>query len=287
MEKTAFIIRSMNLNDIGDVMKLSTAEGWNQTDADWKRLIANPGNVCMVAECDNKIIGTTTAINYSNQEVWIGMVLVDKAYRGQGISKSLLAAIFKNVESCPSIKLDATPAGQQVYKKFDFKDEYLICRMTNTSMPPLPPGDDDILPESIQSKDIPGIIALDELVFGANRAQLIQSLVEEYPGKAALVKQDNKITGFALGRGGNKYHHIGPVVASNPTDAKILIANALQKLTHQAVVVDVLDDKEETLTWLNSIGFVKQRHFIRMYKKENTRPGITGNQYLIGGPEFG
>ena len=287
MEKTAFIIRSMNLNDIGDAMKLSTAEGWNQTDADWKRFIANPGNVCMVAECDNKIIGTTTAINYSNQEVWIGMVLVDKAYRGQGISKSLLAAIFKNVESCPSIKLDATPAGQQVYKKFDFKDEYLICRMTNTSMPPLPPGDDDILPESIQLKDIPGIIALDELVFGANRAQLIQSLVEEYPGKAALVKQDNKITGFALGRSGNKYHHIGPVVASNPTDAKILIANALQKLTHQAVVVDVLDDKEETLTWLNSIGFVKQRHFIRMYKKENTRPGITGNQYLIGGPEFG
>ena len=215
------------------------------------------------------------------------MVLVDKAYRGQGISKSLLAAIFKNVESCPSIKLDATPAGQQVYKKFDFKDEYLICRMTNSSMPPLPPGDDGILPESIQSKDIPDIIALDELVFGANRAQLIQSLVEEYPGKAALVKQDNKITGFALGRGGNKYHHIGPVVASNPTDAKILIANALQKLTHQAVIVDVLDDKEETLTWLNSIGFVKQRHFIRMYKKENTRPGITGNQYLIGGPEFG
>ena len=95
MEKTAFIIRSMNLNDIGDAMKLSTAEGWNQTDADWKRFIANPGNVCMVAECDNKIIGTTTAINYSNQEVWIGMVLVDKAYRGQGISKSLLAAIFK------------------------------------------------------------------------------------------------------------------------------------------------------------------------------------------------
>jgi len=41
------------------------------------------------------------------------------------------------------------------------------------------------------------------------------------------------------------------------------------------------------LEWLSSIGFIEQRHFIRMYKKENTLPGKTSNQYLICGPEFG
>lgn len=278
----------MDLNDIGDAMKLSTAEGWNQTEKDWKLFIENPGNVCMVAECDNKVIGTTTTINYSNQVAWIGMVLVDKEYRGHGVSKSLLATIFKNLESCKTIKLDATPAGQQVYKKFDFKDEYLIARMANLSIQRLPPGDDnDISREPIQLKHIPEIIALDEIVFGANRTQLIQSLVTEYPGKAELVKRNNRITGFALGRSGNKYQQIGPVIASNSDEAKILIINALKKLINQPVVVDVLCDKEDLLSWLSSIGFIKQRHFVRMYKKENTRPGITGNQYLICGPEFG
>ena len=288
MIKTAFILRPMDLSDIGSAMKLSNAEGWNQTEKDWKLFVENAENVCMVAECDNKIIGTTTAINYSNQVAWIGMVLVDKEYRGQGISKSLLANVFNKLETCKSVKLDATPQGQQVYKKFDFKDEYYVARMTNSSIQHLTSdGDNDLLPEPIQLKHIPEIIALDEIIFGANRTQLIKSLITECPDKVWLVKRNNRITGFALGRTGNKYQHIGPVVASNYIDAKILITKALNKLTDQPVVVDVLYDKEDLLSWLNSIGFIKQRHFIRMYKKENTFPGITGEQYLICGPEFG
>ena len=288
MRTAAFILRPMEPGDIGGAMKLSNAEGWNQTEKDWKLFVENPENVCMVAECGNKVIGTTTAINYSNQIAWIGMVLVDKEYRGQGVSKSLLTTIFKKLESCKSVKLDATPDGQQVYKKFDFKDEYLIARMTNLAMKNLPSDDDhDILPEPIQVQHIQEIIALDEIIFGANRTQLIKSLVREYPDKAGLVKRNNRITGFALGRDGNKYHQIGPVVASNITDAKILITKALKKLTNQPIIVDVLYDKEDLLTWLNSIGFIKQRHFIRMYKRENTLPGLTGKQYLICGPEFG
>lgn len=288
MKKLAFILRPMELSDIRSAMKLSGAEGWNQTEKDWKLFIENPENVCMVAECDNKVIGTTTAINYSNRVAWIGMVLVDKEYRGRGISKSLLTNIFKKLESCKSVKLDATPAGQQVYKKLDFKDAYLIARMVNSSMNNLLFDDDnDILPEPIQLKDIQEIIALDEIIFGANRAQLIKFLVREYPDKAELVKRNNRITGFALGRDGYKYQHIGPVTASNTTEAKILITKALKKLTNQPVVVDVLCDKEDLLTWLRSIGFITQRHFTRMYKKENTLPGITGKQHLICGPEFG
>ena len=288
MQETTFILRPMKLNDISEAMKLSMAEGWNQTEKDWKLFVENPGSVCMVAECDNKVIGTTTTINYSNQVAWIGMVLVDKEYRGHGVSKSLLAAIFKNLESCKSIKLDATPAGQQVYKKFDFKDEYLVTRMINLSVKNLSSDvDNDILPEPIQQKDIKEIIALDEIIFGANRAQLIQSLLREYPGKGEFVKRNNGVTGFALGRTGNKYQQIGPVMASNQADAQILIMNSLKKLTNQSVVVDVLNDKEELLTWLSSIGFIKQRHFIRMYRKENPLPGITGKHYLICGPEFG
>lgn len=288
MQKTTFTLRTLELSDISSAIKLSKAEGWNQTEKDWKLFIENPENVCMVAECGNKVIGTTTAINYSNEVAWIGMVLVDKEYRGQGISKSLLTNIFKKLESCKSVKLDATPEGQKVYKKLDFKDAYLIARMVNSSMNDLQSDyDNDKLPEPIQQNHIQEIIALDEIIFGANRAQLIKFLIREYPDKAWIIKRNNRIAGFALGRDGNKYQHIGPVVADNTADAKILITHALKKLTNQLVVVDVLDDKEEMLTWLNSIGFIKQRHFTRMYKKENTIPGITDKQYLICGPEFG
>ncbi len=112
-------------------------------------------------------------------------------------------------------------------------------------------------------------------------------LIKEYHAKAWLLKRDSNITGFALGRAGNKYYQIGPVVASNITDAKNLITKALADLIMQPVVVDVLCDKEELIAWLNSIGFIKQRHFIRMYKNENIFPGVIDKQYLIAGPEFG
>ena len=287
MRKTDFIVRSMQPGDIVYAMKLSNAEGWNQTENDWKLLIESPQNVCLVAEYNKKIIGTTTAMNYANQIAWIGMVLVAKESRGQGVSKLLLTNILKKLESFESIKLDATPAGKQVYQKFDFKDEYLITRVVTGSMPNLAFKDDTTIVESTGLKDIEEIIALDEYVFGTNRAQLIESLIRQYPHKAWMLKRNNSIAGFALGRAGNKYHQVGPVFGSTINDVKMLIGKALKGLINQPVVIDVLSEKEDLISWLNSIGFTMQRHFIRMYKKENLFPGIVNKQYLICGPEFG
>jgi GNAT superfamily N-acetyltransferase len=287
MRKTDFIVRPMRARDIVNAMKLSNAEGWNQTEKDWKLLLESPQNVCLLAECNKKIVGTTTAMNYANQIAWIGMVLVDAEYRGQGVSKLLLTKILKKLESFASIKLDATPAGQQVYKKFDFKDEYLIARLATGSMKNLSFDDDSVLAESIQWKDIEEITAFDEHVFGTNRRQLIESLVKRYPHKAWLLRRNNSIAGFALGREGNKYHQVGPVFGSTSDDVKILIRKALKELTNQPVVIDVLCEKEDLINWLYSIGFTMQRHFVRMYKNENSFPGIVNKQYVICGPEFG
>ena len=128
---------------------------------------------------------------------------------------------------------------------------------------------------------------MDADVFGANRTQLFKSLIKEYSNKAWLLKQNNRVSGFALGRDGNKYHQIGPVVAQTITVAKALITKALNNLINQPIVIDVLGDKEELINWLNSIGFIRQRNFIRMYKSENPFPGIIDKQYAICGPEFG
>ena len=288
MKKTAFIIREMHPGDITGAMKLSTAEGWNQTENDWKFLIENPRNTCIVAEYSNTIIGTTTAMNYSNKIAWIGMVVVDKEFRGQGVSASLLTAVLKKLSSFKSVKLDATPAGQNVYKKFGFMDEFEILRMTNLAIADVTVEmDKNILPEPVSSNDVKNISDFDQHIFGVNRSSLIKYLLSEYPQKAWMFKRNNLITGIALGRTGNKYHHIGPVFAANIDDAKKLIASAVNELNHQPIVVDVLFDKKDLISWLHENGFTIQRKFVRMYKGKNLFPGDIGNQYLICGPEFG
>lgn len=285
---TDFILRTMELRDIASAMKLSSAEGWNQTEKDWERLVENPENICKAAERENKVIGTATAMNYSNQTAWIGMVLVDKEFRGRGISRILLTRLFEELKTCESVKLDATPDGQKVYKKLDFKDEYSIVRMTNPFLKDFPlTGDEEISSGPVRLKQLQHIIALDKLIFGADRTRLIESLVKEYPDRLWLLERSNLIAGFALGRDGSKYHQIGPVMAPSFTDAKRLVTKALKKLVNQPIVADVLSDKEEMISLLNALGFIEQRRFTRMYKGKNPFPGITGKQYLICGPEFG
>ena len=218
METPAIILRSLQQTDIEAAMKLSTDAGWNQTEKDWKFLIINPQNICLAAECNQKIIATTTAINYANQVAWISMVLVDKAYRGRGLSKLLLTTIFKKLAWFTSIKLDATSEGRPVYKKLDFKDEYVIVRMVNISMKEIVPEEDNnaCLPEPAQPKHLQDIVALDEDSFGVSRSSLIKFLVNEHAGMSWLLKQNNRITGFVTGRDGRNYHQVGPVVALPP-----------------------------------------------------------------------
>ena len=274
--------------DIGQALRLSKAEGWNQTEKDWQLLIQNSGNVCLAAEIGGKIAGTATAINYENNVAWIGMVLVDRQYRGQGLSKRLLSALFEQLKSCRSIKLDATPAGQPVYRKFGFKDEYLIHRMTSDSVSLKSLSDENTsFAEPVHLNNIPEIVDLDKQVFGANRKQLIEFLVKNYTDNAWMIKRNGKITGFALGREGTRFFQVGPVLASTILDAKNLIVKSLRLLEGQQAVVDILEDKVELTEWLETLGFVKQRHFIRMYRNDNPYPGIPGNHYLIAGPEFG
>ena len=287
MNELSFTLRPMQLSDVEAGMRLSTAEGWNQTEKDWKFFIEKQ-SICVVAEANNKVIGTTTAINYADQIAWIGMVLVDKNYRGRGVSKILLENVLEKLKQHKAIKLDATSAGREVYKKFGFKDKYSITRMTCSRIKNFPfANDKNYLIDSIKTKDINEIAGFDEAVFGANRKQLIEYLIQQYPLKAWQLKRDNNIVAFALGRDGNKYHHIGPVIGETIHDAKMLISKALRRLNDQPVVVDVLNDKTELINWLQSLGFIKQREFIRMYKHENPFPGLPEKYFLIGGPEFG
>lgn len=287
MNSEQITIRELQCGDIENAMELVRSEGWNQTEKDWLMFIENPLNVCRAAEINGKLVGTATSFNYCNEVAWISMVLVNKEYRGRGISKILLNSVINDLDLCKSIKLDATPAGQPVYKKLGFSEEYLISDMVNILFRRIAISDIGTIAQLVTMEDIPDIIQFDKLAFGSDRTQLILSLMKDFPEKSWLIKRDKKITGFALGRKGNKYHRIGPVSALSEIDAKILISRALQDLNAQPVVMDILESKNELTDWLGSIGFVKLRYFTRMFLHNNIFPGKVDYQYLIGGPEYG
>ena len=201
-----FTVRLMTADDLSQALALSVREGWNQTEKDWKLLLENNENVCIVAEKDKKVAGTATALVHSGKIAWIGMVIVDKAFRGQGVGKMLMTQIIEKLKHIESIKLDATPAGQPLYKSLGFIDEHKIFRMTNQSMSPFAYSHSEDIPVRIDGnvteqnsiKTVQEIFEYDEKIFGVSRRYLLGKLIMDYPEKAFVVRNRSVLSGYIL-----------------------------------------------------------------------------------------
>lgn len=287
MDIVTFKIKDLHPGDVDKAIQLSAAEGWNQTEKDWRMVLENADNKCIAATFDGMVVGSANAINYSNKVAWIGMVLVNKQFRGKGIGKTLFKNILESVGHVESIKLDATPAGQPLYEKFGFREEYKIFRMVNQFVKELRNQRSELEVKSIDSLILDEILKADMRVFGSDRSYILKTLIRDYPERAFYIGSGDEVNGFILGRAGKVFNYLGPLCASSTKIAKMLIEKVLKQAENQPVALDVPFDKGDLICWLETLGFSKQRHFTRMYYKNNIYKGQTENQYLISGPEFG
>ncbi len=277
----------MSENDLKEAMQLKEAEGWNQTGRDCEMLLSNNPDLCLVAISEGKVIATVTAMNYENQLAWIGMMLVQKEYRGLGVGTLLMTHIINELEHCASIKLDATPAGFPVYKKLGFIQENTIYRMTRPPQNMEHIINPDFCVRRALSQDLVAIMEYDKGVFGANRQVVLNHLMNHSLKTSWLIEKDNRIEGFILGRPGSNFFQLGPLIAKSTEAANYLLAAALTELNGSSVVVDILHDKENLINWLQSQGFEIRRELIRMFYGDNSIQGVIQQQFLISGPELG
>lgn len=283
----AVSIRPMRETDISAAMRLKDAEGWNQTEADWRFFLNHNPELCLVAVVAARVIGTVTAINYRNEVAWIGMMLVAREQRGQGISKKLLQSILDKLGDCTSVKLDATPAGEPVYNKWGFKPELKLERLFTRSLAgsevSLHPG--DLL--RIQKSDLPEIVRYDGRVFGADRTELIHYLVGQQPERCWIIREAGSVVASLFVRRGTLYNHMGPLHAQTVGQAKALVSRVARDLNGQPAILDILEDKTALRSWVSELGFSPQRPLCRMFRGGNPFPGILKFQYAICGPELG
>src|SRR5262245_64392456 len=112
------------------ILRLCELAGWNQTQKDIDRLLVLEPDGCFAACIDGRVVGTTTTTTYGTDLAWIGMVLVDPEYRRRGIATALMRAAFDFLKErrVTTVKLDATAAGQPLYKYFGFHPESRVER---------------------------------------------------------------------------------------------------------------------------------------------------------------
>lgn len=281
-----FLIREMTTDDIPAALRLCRLSGWNQLGEDWRIFLQCSPNGCRLAEKDGEVAGTVATIRYGNRFSWLSMLLVAPHERGNGLGTRLLqeGLLILREELC--CRLDATPAGRQLYRKHLFLEEYFLSRMTTTieanrfaSAPP------ETRP--MYASDLKEVAGQDFNVFGSDRSVLLSDLYQRSPEYARVIEKNGRIRGYMFGRPGFLYDQLGPVIAETEADARTLVADCLRSHHGKRVIIDAQRSEPAWLLWLQAHGFIEERILFRMYRGDHRYPGLPQRQFAILGPEFG
>lgn len=268
-------------------MRLKNLAGWNQTIADWRRLLRLNPSGCFAALADEKVVATITTTEYEDELAWIGMVLVEPSFRRRGIATRLMEAALEYLKEkqVRAVKLDATPEGQLVYEGLGFEFELMVERWSRA-------GDavnttSDRAPDAADSA-LGSVLELDRRAFGADRSQLLRLLIDDSTGGLrSRRKIGENSSGYALARPGTAADYIGPIVADDPQTALALLDDMLGRATNAQVLIDINTTFGVAPAELKSRGFVKQRDLIRMRRGEESGAGTSDLIFAIAGPEVG
>jgi GNAT superfamily N-acetyltransferase len=312
--ETVPTIRLLTAVDLDAAFRLSAGAGWNQRLDDWRMLLrlAPAGSFAATMD-DGTIVGTAIGIDYGTFG-WIAMMLVDPAWRGRGLGARLLEAAMGAVSPGIAIRLDATPLGRPLYRRYGFEDEDALTRHVAEPLDaarnrPLDAARGrpsrtvaDRTVESLSKRvrrltadHLPAVIETDERIFGADRRILLEWALGTAGQYAHTIDSDAGVD-YCFGRPGRLFDQIGPVVASDDETARALVGASLLAAEGKAVVVDAFARHGGFTDWLGSRGFAASRPLFRMRRHprdsrsgsasgDASREGVAERAIL--GPEFG
>jgi GNAT superfamily N-acetyltransferase len=277
--------RSMVRDDIDAGLRLCRLSGWDQVARDWERFLALEPPAAGVAIRSGTVVGTVATVPYGAQFGWIGMVLVDPGAQGQGLGTSLVKYALGALRDVAAVRLDATPVGHPLYLKHGFADEGHLRRMECGSANLGQHAHPEIRP--MTSGDLSDVIAMDHVVFGAPRGQLLQWMYDGAPEYAVVARRHGRLAGYVFGRHGHQFGHLGPIVAVDDRLAQEMITACLSRHRGRAFIVDAMSHSGEWTAFLEQAGFREQRPFIRMHRGGQPPFGLPRQQFAVLGPEFG
>jgi len=283
-------IRFMTAADIPAGLELCRAAHWNQTARDWEFLLSYGPEAALAAEEEGRVVGTVATVPYG-PFTWISMVLVDPLSRGKGIGRLLLERGLALLAPGVVARLDATAAGEPLYRSLGFEAEYGLTRWFVDAMPtPERPADvSEAAPSArpLAPRDWPMILKMDRHVFGASRAALLERMAAEAPEYAWVLEVNERLRGYMFGRHGHVREHLGPLIADTLESAHVILEACLSSHASQSFFIDVPDRDDRWADLLAARGFAIERPFLRMYRRRLAAPGVSSVVYAVTGPEFG
>jgi GNAT superfamily N-acetyltransferase len=280
------MVRAMDAADVAAALRLSRASGWNQTEADWRFLLAENRERFVAAVRDGRVVGTGGAAVYGDRLAWVCMILVDEAERGHGIGSSIVAAVLDRLAGLEAVGLDATPAGRGVYERLGFATVARLARFGGPASAIARPDAADGT-RTLEPSDLREAAALDRDACGADRSRALRWAFERSPRLAWCAIDGGRVAGFCLGRDGDRAVHVGPVVARGLEAARALVTRAAAAARGKELMLDLFTSDPAWPEAAYALGLREQRPFARMYRAATRPAARTERAFAAFGPELG
>lgn len=276
-------IGRLTADDVDGAAALSRTIGWNQTVADWGRLVTTPGSEVFNARSGGDVVGTASLVRYGASLGWLGMVIVHPDLRGRGLGAALVDHVLAAWDAAPGaapgalLGLDATEFGAPLYLRRGFTpvatiDRWLGPTLTTTDASRSATGLGGVSVRSAGADDRSPITDFDLLHAGVDRSALLHRLVAEsvagpvQAGAAAVrvfvAERAAELVGYAAVRPGRERPHIGPLVAADDSVVTALL-DAVTDSSATGAYLDAVRDPHRTRL-LTARGFELARTLQRM-----------------------
>ena len=265
-------------------MALSAEAGWNQTPDDWAMFVRR-GTVFGLLDGGGAPLASGAILPYPDDFAWISMVLVTAKRRRQRIGTRILETCCAEIARRRLVALlDATPAGERVYRPLGFEPMFELTRWQGQGSGG---GGSAKVPAGIRRMtkgDMAAVVAFDAATFGAPRQFLLADFFRREPKLGFITGEDVK--GFVLARSGRLATQIGPLIATDEDAAAALLSATLDTV-RGPVFLDLADRWSELARLLQRRGFTMQRPYLRMGMRRRMPFGDPARTFVIAGPEFG
>lgn len=249
--------------DLGDAAALSTAVGWNQTRADWLRLLDLQPDGAFGAFLDGRLVATATIVAFPPALAWIGMVIVDPAVRGRRLGSAVMDAVL-DADVAPSgavIGLDATDLGAPLYERRGFVSVAAVDRWTGELR--APSGGHGVRAREVDGDAADALAEVDLSRAGVDRGRLLRRLLSEDGVRAWFAERGGTAVGYAVLRPGRTRAQLGPVVADDDGALAALLEEVAAGTAGVSVFVDAVR-RDATTKALDEAGLDVSRRLIRM-----------------------
>jgi len=155
-------VAALRHEHVPDALHLSDQAGWNQTEGDWRRLLDLDPEGALGGWLNQRLVASATYVAYGRAMHWIGMVLVDPAYRGRGYGGAIFGRLLEaSLSAGPAcVGLDATSYGAGLYRRHGFVPAGPIDRWSGSLRPPTGGHGAPEDAQSLRSEEVPAVAAL-------------------------------------------------------------------------------------------------------------------------------